>query len=167
MNPAARNAALDSTSEAAPEAALRVAHTELLRRSHLARTGRHLVAPGLAPEAAAEALWLAPFALLSHSPAADPLLTYANRTALALFELDWEAMLRTPSRLTAERPEREERERLLAEVARAGCIHDYSGVRISQSGRRFRIRAATVWNLADPGAPPLGQAACFSEWHPL
>ena len=38
----------------------------------------------------------------------------------------------------AEAPLREERARLLAAVAANGFIDDYSGIRISKSGRRFR-----------------------------
>ena len=53
----------------------------------------------------------------------------------------------TPSRLTAEAPNREERARLLAAVTTRGFIDDYSGIRISNTGRRFRIAQATVWNL--------------------
>lgn len=72
-----------------------------------------------------------------------------------------------PSRLTAESPERAERERLLGRVAARGCIDDYAGVRVSRSGRRFRIRGATVWTLVDDDGRRLGQAATFSDWAPL
>ena len=60
---------------------------------------------------------------------------------------DWEELTRTPSRLTAEAPNREERARLLETVTRLDFIDDYSGVRISKTGRRFKISRATVWNL--------------------
>lgn len=142
-------------------------HAGLLRRSYAERTGRDLVDPALSPEAAARALFLAPFALLSHGAGPDPLLTYANRVALDLFELTWAQALAMPSRLTAEAPGRAERDRLLAQVAATGCIEDYAGVRISRSGRRFRIRAATVWNLTGPDGRVVGQAASFARWVPL
>ena len=70
-------------------------------------------------------------------------------------------------RLTAQAPNREERARLLAQVAAKGYIDDYSGVRISRKGRRFRIERATVWNLTDENGSPCGQAATFSKWKPL
>jgi len=57
--------------------------------------------------------------------------------------MSWAELTRTPSRLTAEAPNREERARLLAAVTARGFIDDYSGVRISKSGRRFRIARAT------------------------
>ena len=62
---------------------------------------------------------------------------------------------------------RSERERLLNRVATYGFIDDYSGVRISKSGCRFRILRATVWNITDASGTRLGQAASFSEWKPL
>lgn len=142
----------------------RVGHTELLRRTFHAFTGRHLLDPALAPDAAAEALFHAPFVVLSHDAAPDPLLTYGNRAALELFALSWEELIRMPSRLTAEAPDRAERARLLAAVAARGCIDDYSGVRISRTGRRFWIECATVWNLTDENGRRCGQAATFREW---
>jgi hypothetical protein len=105
--------------------------------------------------------------VLSHGPQADPILTYANRAGLELFELTWSELVTMPSRLTAEAPERAERARLLARVAAAGYIDAYSGVRISHSGRRFLIRGATVWNLIDGEGRHLGQAATFGDWEPL
>ncbi|HVN42283.1 MAG TPA: MEKHLA domain-containing protein, partial [Steroidobacteraceae bacterium] len=83
-----------------------------------------------------------------------------------LFERGWEELVGLPSRLSAEAPAREERERLLERVGAHGFIDDYSGVRIAQSGRRFRILRATVWNVLDPAGERIGQAATFSEWEP-
>ncbi len=142
----------------------RVEQTERFRRTFHALTGRHLLDPALAPEAAAEALFHAPFVVLSHDAAPDPLLTYGNRVALELFALSWEELIRMPSRLTAEAPDRAERARLLAAVTDRGYIDDYSGVRISRAGRRFRIEHATVWNLTDEAGRRCGQAATFREW---
>ena len=78
--------------------------------------------------------------------------------------MTWEELTRTPSRLTAEAPNREERARLLEAVTRNGFIDNYSGVRISKTGRRFRIDRATVWNLLTPAGQPCGQAAMFDQW---
>jgi hypothetical protein len=144
-----------------------VEHAERLRRTFHALTGRDLLDPTLSPEAAAEALFHAPFVVLSHDAAPDPILTYGNRTALELFELSWEELIQMPSRLTAEAPDRAERARLLAEVAARGFIDDYAGVRISRTGKRFRIERATVWNLTDDQGQPCGQAATFRTWRYL
>jgi len=45
-----------------------------------------------------------------------------------------------------------------------GFIDDYSGIRISLNGRRFRINQATVWNVLDEAGAYAGQAATFSSW---
>ncbi|HEY2329407.1 MAG TPA: MEKHLA domain-containing protein [Verrucomicrobiae bacterium] len=127
-------------------------------------TGRDLL-PGNFPAAElAEKIFRAPFVLVSHGTEADPVLNYGNAAALALWEMPWAELTRTPSRLTAETPNREERARLLDAVARRGFIDDYCGVRISKSGRRFRIAQATVWNLLDERENYAGQAALFSRW---
>lgn len=112
----------------------------------------------------AEVLFGAPFVLVSHGTEVDPVLNYGNRAALALWEMSWEELTRTPSRLTAEPVAREERARLLAQVTQHGHIADYSGVRITKSGRRFRIARAIVWNLRDGAGMHCGQAAMFDRW---
>ena len=142
-------------------------HIAGLRRSLRKLAGRDLLDGGATDTDAARLLFQAPFVLLSHNRAPDPILTYGNLSALSLFELSWEELTTMPSRLTAEAPNREERARLLAQVTRRGYIDDYSGVRISSTGRRFRIERATVWNLTDENGNPCGQAATFSEWAPL
>ena len=43
----------------------------------------------------------------------------------------------------------------------------YTGVRISSTGRRFRIKEVTVWNVTDADARFLGQGATFAHWTPL
>ena len=143
-------------------------HVALLRRSFRALTGgRELIEPKATEVETARALYHAPFVVLSHDSAPDPVFNYGNRLALELFELDWDELTAMPSRLTAEAPDREERARLLAEVDRQGFIDDYSGVRISRHGRRFRIARATVWNLTDVHGRSCGQAATFGEWQLL
>ncbi|MCC7220065.1 MAG: MEKHLA domain-containing protein [Candidatus Contendobacter sp.] len=142
-------------------------HAERLRNSFHTLTGRYLIDPALSPEAAAGALFHAPFVVLSHDTAPDPILTYGNLTALNLFALTWEELIQMPSRLTAEAPNRAERARLLAEVTARGFIDDYSGIRISRTGKRFLIEQATVWNLSDAEGQPYGQAATFRAWRPV
>jgi len=109
----------------------------------------------------------APFVLLSHDEADDPLLTYGNLAAQKLFAMDWQKLAGMPSRKTAEAPERAEREELLRRVAEKGFIDDYAGIRIAADGRRFMIRNATVWNVSDKSGARIGQAATFSEWQLL
>lgn len=127
-------------------------------------TGRDLVTPTLSPEDQARKIFHAPFVILSHDTAADPILNYANATGLRLFGLSWEELVVTPSRLTAEAPEQAERARLLAEVSLRGFIDDYCGIRVAKNGQRFVIENATVLNLLDEEGVFYGQAAFFERW---
>ncbi|MCW5556943.1 MAG: MEKHLA domain-containing protein [Verrucomicrobiae bacterium] len=136
-----------------------------IHRSHQTWTGRDLLPEaGAPPPDLAAALFQAPFVLIAHGTEADPVLNYGNRAALDLWEMNWETLVQTPSRLTAEPMARDERARLLAEVTRNGFIAHYAGIRISSTGRRFRIAGATVWNIQDASGHPAGQAAAFDRW---
>jgi len=141
-------------------------HAQALRivRSFRHWLGYDLLGPGLPEEDVARALFEAPFAQVSHGTEADPVLNYGNRTALGLWEVDFQTLTSMPSRLTAEPMERGERARMLEQVSARGYIDDYAGVRISHSGRRFRIENAIVWNLIEEDGSPAGQAAMFREW---
>jgi hypothetical protein len=141
-----------------------IAHTACLARSLKRWTGRELL-PGVSnPIELSQKVFEAPFVIVSHDTEDDPILNYGNRTALALWEMSWEELTRTPSRLTAEAPNRDERARLLEIVTQRGFIDDYSGIRISKTGRRFCISHATVWNLLTEDDKPCGQAAMFDRW---
>ena len=133
--------------------------------SYLALTGRALVTASHNDLVAT--LWSASFAVVAHGTEPDPIFFFGNATALSLFEMDFAQFTQLASRLSAEPLQREERARLLDRVTRDGIIEDYSGVRISASGRRFLIRNAAVWNLTDESGRPAGQAARFSEWTPI
>jgi len=126
--------------------------------------GTPLVAPAPDP---VEALWTAPHAIVAHGTEADPVFFFGNRTALSLFEMAFATFTQLPSRCSAEPLLREERAHLLERVGREGFITDYAGIRISATGRRFRIAQATVWNLADDAGNPAGQAAAFATWEPV
>jgi hypothetical protein len=110
------------------------------------------------------ARWLyrdAPFCLLAHDGAADPVFIYANVAAQKCFGYDWAEFLRLPSRLSAQAPERGERERLLAQVRARGFIENYAGIRVAKSGSTFAIAQAVVWELRDEAGLRHGQAAMF------
>ncbi|MGC9942237.1 MAG: MEKHLA domain-containing protein [Verrucomicrobiota bacterium] len=141
-----------------------LAHAQTLARSFKHLTQRDLLPGEADPAKLSEQLYGAPFVLVSHGTQTDPILNYGNRAALALWEMTWDEFTRTPSRLTAEAPNREERARLLAAVTARGFIDDYAGVRISKTGRRFEISQATVWNLVSLDRTFYGQAAMFREW---
>ncbi|CAM5766683.1 MEKHLA domain-containing protein [Labrys miyagiensis] len=139
------------------------AFTALLDSSFTRLLGAPLIPAGHADRAG----WLyerAPFCVLAHNTAHDPIFIYGNKAVQRCFEYDWEELTSLPSRLSAELPNREERQRLLDIVKRQGFISDYSGVRIAKSGRRFVIENAVVWELLDAEGRRQGQAAMFASW---
>jgi PAS domain-containing protein len=125
-----------------------------------------LVGSPLAPAGSGPA-WLyehAPFAVVAHNTDPDPRFIYANKTAQACFEYSWDEFTALHSRLSAEAPDRAERQRLLDAVTRDGFVTGYRGLRIAKSGRRFWIEDGTVWQLFDAHGTRHGQAAMFSSW---
>ena len=134
---------------------------DLLTTSHLRFVGCSLPSADLGPA------WLyreAPFAVLAHNKDSDPRFIYANRTAQRCFEYSRAELIALPSRLSAEAPNRAERQRLLDAVNRDGYISGYRGLRIAKSGRRFWIEDGVVWQLIDAHGIYRGQAAMFATW---
>ena len=141
-----------------------VEHVSSIRNSYRQLLGKELI-PGMLPdEQFARQLFYAPFAVVSHDTAQNPVFNYANLKALELFEFSWDEFTHLPSRMSAEPVNQHERDRLLAEVAEKGYIEHYEGVRLSKTGKRFLIKNAAVWNLFDNEGCYKGQAACFGEW---
>ena len=122
-------------------------------------TGRVLASP--------EALFEAPFPVLSHGVEDPPVFWYGNRAALALWARTWDEWVGMPSRETAEPDAREVREALLARVEAEGFFDGYTGVRVSKTGARFLIENALVWNVVDDRGVRLGQAATFATWRAI
>lgn len=140
------------------------ASAELILASHRQLLQRDLLPRAASGSHVAGALYHAPFVVLAHDTAPDPVFFYANLLAQQLFAMSWEEMVCLPSRLSAEPLAREERQRLLDRVASHGYIDDYSGIRIARTGQRFRIERATVWNLVTGDETVVGQAAAFGSW---
>ncbi|WFR99198.1 MEKHLA domain-containing protein [Rhizobium tumorigenes] len=111
-----------------------------------------------------DAYWLyhhAPFAVVAHNTDLDPIFIYANMSAQRCFEYDWEEFTSLPSRLSAEVPNRADRQLLLDKVTRDGYASGYRGARIAKSGRRFWIEDGCVWQLMGQDGQRYGQAATF------
>lgn len=138
--------------------------TQYLLDSYVHWTAQELIARDGTPLEKAERLFNSPFAVVSHGLQDDPIFNYGNQTALDLWEVSWHQFTQTPSRLSAEPINREERARMLAQANIQGYLSDYQGVRISQSGKRFLVEQATVWNIQRPDGISAGQAAAFSKW---
>ena len=113
---------------------------------------------------AAQELFASPIAVLAHDQSADPLLTYANSTALRIWGHRWQTMVGMPSRLTAEESERRERASALQQAHQRAGFRGYSGIRVNQEGRRFMIHNARIWPLLNINNEIYGHAAAFSSW---
>ena len=142
-------------------------HVALLTTSFKRWMGYELIVPEVDAVAAAEKLFYASFAVMSHNVADDPIFNYANQKTLSLFEMQWDQFVQTPSRLSAELDKQEERDKVLTNVSKNGFIENYSGIRISSAGRRFQINNAIIWNVIDHAGQNCGQAAMFKEWQYL
>ena len=152
-----------------PENEYQLDHVSLLGASFSRLLDRELLPgfSGFSTVEFAQGIFESAAVVVSHGTQDDPIFNYANQAALSLFEMDWEEFTRLPSRKSAEPLNRQERARLLEAVSSQGFIDDYSGVRISSTGRRFRIPRAIVWNVVDGKGDLIGQAATFSDWEYL
>ena len=138
--------------------------SQILLDSFYCFLGYQLISRELSKEVQSQALFKAPFAVVSHSIQEDPILNYGNKIALELWSMTWEEFTQTPSRLTAEPINREERKAMLQQAKQQGYINNYRGVRISSTGTRFLIEKAIVWNLVNSSGHKCGQAATFAHW---
>lgn len=141
-----------------------IARTQVILNSYRDLLGRELIDRRGNPADEARRLFALPAAVLAHGTETDPVLSYANRAALDLWEMTPEALIKMPSRLTAEPGARAAREKALEDTKRQGFSTGYEGIRISATGKRFYIHDATIWNLVDAEGLPAGQAATFSRW---
>ena len=138
--------------------------TQRLLDSYRHWIGRELIERLGEMECQAQTLFESPLVVVSHGSEADPVLNYGNQMALELWEMTWEQLIKTPSRLTAEPVNRTEREWMLEQARVRGFIDTYRGIRISGTGRRFLVENALIWNVLDAAHQRIGQAATFSHW---
>lgn len=142
-----------------------ISNSQRLLQSFQHWTGRSLFEVNGSPVEIAQALFEAPFVLVSHGTEPDPIFNYGNRRALELWEFSWEDFTQMPSRKCVEPVTQEERDRLLAAAATKGYIDNYTGIRISSSGKRFQIQDVILWNVLDEQNRRCGQAAVFSKYY--
>jgi hypothetical protein len=143
-----------------------IARTELLLDNYKTVVGRSLLDRYGTPLDNSNALFHAPFVVVSHGTETDPIFNYGNRAALDLWEMTWVELTALPSRVTVgeDTISEEERGKMLFSVREKGYIDNYKGVRVSRSGRRFYIEEAIVWNVLDRSGEYRGQAATFARW---
>ena len=141
--------------------------SQLLLDSYKRLLGHELIEREGAAEEQAKELFLAPFVVASHGTEADPIYNYGNQVILDLWERNWDDLTRTPSRLSAEPILREERQMILEKSATQGYLKHYQCVRISRTGKRYKIEDVTLWNVLNEQGKYCGQAATFSKWFAL
>jgi len=153
-----------SGNAAAYESTDMVFHAMNLGGSYKKRTGEKLLTGDVMVHDAAKALFNAPFCCASHD--AEDTFNYGNKAALALWELGWEEFVGMKSTRSADEEDsatQEERRALLDKAASEGLITNYSGVRMSSTGKKFRIENATVWTMTNAAGDKTGQAVRFDK----
>lgn len=138
--------------------------SQLLLNSYEKLLGHEMIDRKGSIKEQAEALFFAPFVVVSHGTEADPIFNYGNQTALNLFEITWEDFTKMPSSKSAEVEIQAERKQILEQVAQQNFITNYEGVRISSTLKRFLIQQVTVWNLINTENRYCGQAAIYSKY---
>jgi hypothetical protein len=128
-------------------------------------TSIEIVDSSLSIEEQAKQVFHSDYILLAHNASNDPIFNYANQRALQLFEMSWDEFTNMPSKYSAESDERGKREKFLAEVEEKGYSKDYSGIRISKTGKRFEIKNVILWNVYDSENIRIAQAALFEEYN--
>lgn len=138
-----------------------------LETSYRTLLGESFPVPPDVGDAAQRWEWIhlhAPFALLAHEIADDPRFIYANRSAQRLFGYPEDEFFGTPSRLSAcAGHDREERDRLFADLEERDYCAGYRGRRVTKSGATFWIEDSVVWNVRDESGVRLAQAAILLE----
>ena len=146
------------------ETAEMVFHALDLGLSYKKATGTKLVEGNVMVHDAARALFRAPFACASHD--GNDVFNYGNQAALELWEMEWDAFVGMSSKKSADEADeatQAERRALLDRAASDGVIMNYSGVRVSSRGAKFRIEDATVWTMKDGDGNKTGQAVRFDR----
>jgi hypothetical protein len=112
------------------------------------------------------AKWLyeaAPFGVLAHNNAPDPLFVYGNKAAQRLFEYEWDELTTLPSRLSAEAPDREERQHLLEQVESRGFITGYRGFALASLAGASALRTRLFGNSLIQMANAMVKRLCFHK----
>jgi MEKHLA domain len=155
---------LESMALPAPENNYQQEHVLILLNNFKRWTSRDLMAEyGLSIETLGEQVFNADFYLLSHDRSADPILTYGNKQVLDLWEVSWAELTMMHSHDTAKPVDRLARAAMMDRVKRYNYVDGYSGIRISKTGKEFKILDGVIWNLFRDNGEAYGQAAWFKS----
>ncbi len=140
----------------------KVEHIRNVLNSYTRLTGRTLI-QRINPDEDFLNIEKGEFVLVSHNDSKNPVLSYGNHFALRLWEMSWDDFVKTPSSKTAEVDLRGDRSTMLKIVSKQGYFDNYEGIRISSTGKRFKIKNAIIWNVNDDNGKFIGQAAYFES----
>jgi hypothetical protein len=118
---------------------------------------------GFSLDTLGEQVFNADFYILSHDLAVDPILNYGNNRVLELWEVSWEELTNMHSRDTAKSVDRAERTAIIEQVKAHNYISKYNGLRVSKTGKEFKILDTIIWNLFTSNGDFYGQAAWFKS----
>lgn len=143
-----------------------IAQVQLILDSYRHWFEAELISREGTPIEQAQRLFEAPMAVFSHGTEADPIYNYGSAQGLALWERSWAELTAMPSRQSAAESESEQQERyqVLTDSRNLGYKQDFSGTRITKSGRVVHIENFKLWDLLDTSGQYRGQAAVFSKW---
>lgn len=118
---------------------------------------------GFSLDTLGEQVFNADFYLLSHDIAADPILNYGNNRVLERWEVSWEELTNMHSKDTAKSVDRSARAAMMEQAKMYNYINGYSGIRVSKTGKEFKILDGIIWNLFTSNGKFYGQAAWFKS----
>lgn len=142
-----------------------ILHSLSVIDSYFRATGKPIFPPEANVEiaSAAKSLFEAPFVLVSHGTEEDPIFNYGNANALKVFEADWEALMRTPSRAVAPEEQLAARAALL-DGAGQGVVELKGLVQQSLKGRMILLKEGISWTLKNLEGETFGQAVLCRDW---
>ena len=143
------------------------------QRNHVKRMRNNLIKLGgvdlfdfdKAGVIAAKKMFHAPFGIFSFDNAEKPVFTYANLTALELFDTSWEELTQMTIDELMDAESWKETINMIANVKQKGALPNYSGKRVSKTGKQFNFENGIIWNLLDEFLTVDGQAVVFANWN--
>ncbi|CAM9270656.1 unnamed protein product, partial [Discosporangium mesarthrocarpum] len=145
-----------------------VSWVQLILNSYQRTYGKELIERSDSPVDEAIRVAKEQCAVISHDflrDRSDPIYIYGNLKVLDLFEYTWEEFTNLPSRLCVATEEEGLLRRRFLDSTRSGTSDGERchGVRVSRTGKLFRITDVLLWNLEDKEGAIVGQAAVFDE----
>ena len=127
-------------------------------------TDQYLIDPHHQPEEFSRLLYFAPFVVFAVSNHPDPRFSYANESSQKLFLYNWNEFTALPSTTPIEPSDFPQSQRMLDECSSQGFSKAFEGIRITSTGKRFKIGRTILWNIIDDSGRKIGKAVVFNKW---